>query len=169
MKKIISLILAVIMIFSVTALAVSAASPDDGPIEVTFIFDKDDGKGNGVPDTKVIYVNYDEDFTKWAPKATYVNGGWKYYIQGWSTDDYGPVGKVYTNLPTIPESDGITKITFTAQPGAEELTPENVIGGAAEDVVNGIFGEDTMTFINYIIEQIKAWFGQLLLLLGTMM
>ena len=169
MKKIISLVLAVIMIFSVTAMAVSAADETTKPIKVTFVYDADDGKGLAVPREKVVYVDYGENFTKKAPKDTYISGGYKYFIEGWSTDTYGPKGTVWVNLPTISESDGIKEITFNAQMGAEEVTVENVIGGAAEDVVNGIFGESTMSFINYIIEQIKVWFNKLLMAFGTMM
>ncbi len=165
MKKIISLILAVIMIFSVTAMAVSAADETQKPIKVTFKYDKDDGKGIAIPAEKVIYVDYNEDFTKKAPQETYIQGGWKFYIEGWSTDDYGPAGKVYTKLPTIPESDGITEITFTAQTGAEEVTVGGVIGDAADTIL----GEDTVSFFTYIIEQIKVWLGKLLLLFGSMM
>lgn len=169
MKKIISLMLAVIMIFSVAAMAVSAADETTKPVKVTFIYDGDDGKGLAVPKETVIYVDYGENFTSKAPKATYISGGWKYYIVGWTTDDYGQAGTVYENLPTIPEGDGIKEITFHAEMGAEEVTVENVIGGAAEDVVNGLFGESTMDFINYIIEQIKVWFGKLLQMFGAMM
>ncbi len=169
MKKLISLILAVIMIFSVTAMAVSAADDTQKPVKVTFVYDKDDGKGFAVPAKSVIYVNYGENFTNQAPTATYISGGWKFYIEGWTTEGYGKPDTVWVNLPVIDEGDGIKEITFSAVMGSKELTPEGVVGDAVQDAVNGIFGEQTMSFINYIIEQIKVWFGKLLLLFGTMM
>lgn len=169
MKKLISLILAVIMIFSVTAVAVSAADETTKPVKITFEYDADDGKGNGVPRTKVIYVDYGEDFTRQAPKDYYINAGWKHYIVGWTVEGYGEAGKVWTNLPVVYENEGIKELTFVAQPGSEEVTVEGVVGDAVGGAIDNIFGESTRTFINYIIEQIKVWFGKLLLLLGTMM
>lgn len=169
MKKLISLILAVIMIFSVTAVAVSAADETTKPVKITFVYDVDDGKGNGVERTKPITVDYGENFTNQAPKGSYTHAGWKYTISGWTVEGYGEAGKVWTNLPTVSEGDGITELTFTAVYDAKEVTVEGVVGDAAEDVVNGLFGESTTTFINYIIEQIKVWLGKLLLLFGTMM
>jgi hypothetical protein len=170
MKKLISLILAVIMIFSVTAVAVSAADETTKPVKITFVYDEDDGKGNGVPRTKEITVNYGDNFTSKAPKGSYTHAGWKYTICGWTTEGYGKPDYVYDKqLPTVSEGDGITELTFYAVYDAKEVTLEGVVGDTTEDIVNGLFGDSTMTFINYIIEQIKVWFGKLLLLLGTMM
>ena len=111
MKKLISLILAVVMIFSVTAMAVSAADEATKPVKVTFIYDKADIKGIPVPETKVIYVDYGENYTKDAPKSTYIAAGWKYEIVGWTTTDVGPADRVWVNLPTIAEGDGVKEIT----------------------------------------------------------
>lgn len=171
MKKLISLILAVIMIFSVTAVAVSAADETTTkPVKITFIYDVDDGKGNGVERTKPITVDYGENFTNQAPKGSYTHAGWKYTICGWTTEGFGKPDYVYSGqLPTVLESDGITELTFTAVYDAKEVTVEGVVGDAVGGAIDNIFGESTMTFINYIIEQIKVWFGKLLLLLGTMM
>ena len=169
MKKLISLILAVVMIFSVTAMAVSAADEATKPVKVTFIYDKADLKGIPVPATEVIYVDYGENYTKKAPKSTYIAAGWKYEIVGWTTTDVGPADRVWVNLPTIAEGDGVKEITFHAEMGAKEVTPDGVVEDAVEDVVDNLFGESTMAFINYIIEQIKVWFGKLLLLFGSMM
>ena len=169
MKKLISLILAVVMIFSVTAMAVSAADEATKPVKVTFIYDKADIKGIPVPETKVIYVDYGENYTKDAPKSTYISAGWKFYIEGWTTEGYGKPDTVWVNLPVISEGDGITELTFNAVVGNEQLTPDGVVEDAVEDVVDNLFGESTMAFINYIIEQIKVWFGKLLLLFGSMM
>lgn len=163
MKKIISLILVVLMVFSVTAIAVSAA--DEKPVKITFVYDTADKYGLAVERTKVIYVDYDEDYTKEAPKDTYISGGYKYYISGWETDNYGPDGMIYENLPTIPAADGITEITYKACYAVEEVTAGGILGDAAE----GVLGESTMAFFEYIVEQIKVWFGQFILFLRNFM
>ncbi len=161
MKKIISLILAVIMIFSVTAVATFAADEAEGPVKITFTYDGPDKNGLPIPKTKVIYVQYDEDYTSKAPKETYISGGYKYYIEGWEAVGYGD-GTIYSKaLPKISKGDGITEVTFKACMGAEVATAGGMLGDAAEDIL----GENTINFFNYIIEQLRLWFGKLILFL----
>ena len=161
MKKIISLILAVLMIFSVTAVAAFAEDEARKPIKVTFVYDIADSNGIAVGTTKVIYVDYEEDFTSKAPKDTYISDGYKYYITGWETAQYGVPGTVYEKLPKIAQNDLITDITFKACYSVEKFTA----GGVIEDVAGDIFGDSTLNFFSYIMEQLKTWFAQFILFL----
>ena len=160
MKKIISLILAVLMIFSVTAMAVSAADEAQKPVKITFIYDAADSNGLAVERTKVIYVDYGEDYTKQAPKDTYVSDGYKYFISGWEIAGSSD-RKVYENLPVIGQNDGITELTFKAAYGAEEITAGGVIGDAAEEILGG----ETVAFFEYLMQQLEVWFGKFILFL----
>ena len=172
MKKIISLILAVIMIFAVTSVGVFAADETTKPIEITFIYDDGDLTGsNGIEKTKVIYVDYDEDYNSKVPYGSYLTKGndgetYKVFTGTWETTTPGYT-KLYEkgHFPSFSALDGVTKITFKANMETEKVTVESVIGGAAEDVL----GESTVAFFEYIIEQIKVWFGKLMLYLRNFM
>ena len=165
MKKIISLLLAVIMIFSVTAVGVFAADETQKPVKITFIYDDADVKGLAVEKTKVIYVDYGEDFNSQVPTGVYyANEGdarYKYYTDVWATEKAGYSSTLWEKgkFPVFNEADGVKEITFKAQMGVEKVTAENIIGGAAEEIL----GTDTMAIFNYFIEQIKVWFGKLML------
>ena len=162
MKKIISLILAVLMVFSVTAMAVSAADETTKPIKITFVYDSADSNGKAVEAEKVIYVDYGEDYNKEAPKDTYIDGGFKYFISGWETEDYGPKNYIHTSLPVVPATDTqIKEIKFRACYDVEKVTP----GGVVEDAAESLLGESTVEFFNYIVKQLELWFGQFILFL----
>ncbi len=169
MKKIISLILAVLMIFSVTAVAAFAAEESQKPVKVTFIYDDADINGRlAVTKTKEIYVDYDEDYNSKIPVGSYLVEGddgktYKVYTALWSTDRAGYNTTLFEKgkFPVFGKNDGVTEITFKADMASEEVTAGGVIGDAAE----GILGESTVNFFSYIIEQIKLWFGKLILFL----
>lgn len=152
MKKIVSLLLAVLMIFSITATAAFAADDASKPIKITFL----DDRGYLL---KEITVDYGEDYTSKAPTDTYVDEGYKYSIFGWNSDLPAFKNTVLVNLPAFVEGDGITEVTYTAVYDAEPFTPENVI----EDVVDGIFGESTTNIFSSFIQLIKEFFQQLLM------
>lgn len=165
MKKIISLILAVVMIFSVTAVGAFAADETNKPITITFIYDDADVKGIGVEKTKVIYVDYGEDYNSKVPEGAYystVDGvKYKFYTDTWTTTETAYSSKLYEKgyFPAITALDNITSITFKADMAVEEVTVENVIGGAVE----GIVGEETVDLFNSFVELIKLWFNKFLL------
>ena len=172
MKKIISLILAVIMIFAVTSVGVFAADETQKPVKITFIYDDADISGTaGMEKTKVIYVDYEEDYNSQIPNGVYYTTEdgerYKYFTGTWETTTPGYNTKLYEkgHFPKFAANDGITEITFKANMEVEKVTVENVLGGAAEEVL----GESTMAFFNYIIEQIKVWFGKLMLYIRNFM
>lgn len=150
MKKIVSILLAVIMIFSLTATMALAA--DD--VKVIFT----DERGNVI---KEITVDYGEDFNAKAPQDTYVDDGYRYFISGWETNHPAFKGTILTTLPVIKSGDGVKEITFRACYDVEEITTENVVGG----VVDTIFGEDTTDMLSSFIAAIKAFFQGIILYL----
>ena len=172
MKKIISLILAVIMIFAVTSVGVFAVDATTKPITITFIYDDGDITGtNGIEKTKVIHVDYGEDYNSQIPYGSYLtkdNDGvtYKVFTGTWETKTPGYT-KLYEkgHFPIFTEIDGVTEITFKANMDTEPVTLGNTLGGAAEEIL----GESTMAFFNYIIEQIKVWFGKLMLYIRNFM
>ena len=167
MKKLISLILALIMVFAVTSVGVFAAEETTKPVKITFIYDDGDLTGNaGVEKTKVIYVDYDEDYNSQIPYGSYLTKGddgatYKVFTGTWETTTAGYNTKLYEkgHFPTFSALDGVTEITFKANMETEKVTAENIVGGAVEEVL----GESTTAFFKYIIEQIKTWFGKLIL------
>lgn len=168
MKKILSLILAVVMIFSVTAVAAFAAEETQKPVKVTFIYDDADSSGLPVEKTTEIYVDYGEDFNSQVPEGTYYIKGddgktYKIYTDLWSTDTPGYSGTLFEkgHFNAFDANDLITEITFKASMATKEVTA----GGVIEDAAESILGESTVTFFSYIIEQIKVWFSQFILFL----
>ena len=166
MKKIISLILAMLMIFSVTAVAAFAEGEAQKPIKVTFIYDDADINGIAITKTKEIFVDYGEDYNSQVPEGSYIVKGddgknYSIYTDVWSSDKNGYNTTLFEkgNFPIFGENDPVTEIVFKAEMASKEVTVGGVIGDAAEDIL----GESTMSFFNYIIEQIKLWFGKLIL------
>ncbi len=166
MKKIISLILAVLMIFSVTAVAAFAEGETQKPIKVTFIYDDADINGIAITKTKEIFVDYGEDYNSQVPEGSYIVKGddgknYSIYTDVWSSDKNGYNTTLFEKgkFPIFGENDPVTEIVFKAEMASKEVTVGGVIGDAAEDIL----GESTMSFFNYIIEQIKLWFGKLIL------
>lgn len=150
MKKIVSILLAVVMIFSLTATVALAA--DAKPVKITFL----DDRGAVM---KEINVAYGEDYTSKAPVDTYIDGGYKYFISGWESDHPALKGQVFEKLPVIAEKDKITALTFKASYSVVEVTPDNVIDG----VVDGIFGENTTDMFGSLIELVKSFFQQFIM------
>ena len=173
MKKLISLILALIMVFAVTSVGVFAAGETTKPIKITFIYDDGDLTGSaGVDKVKEIYVDYDEDYNSQVPYGSYLTKGddgetYKVFTGTWETTTAGYNTKLYEkgHFPTFSALDGVTEITFKANMETEKVTAENIVGGAVEEVL----GESTVAFFEYIIEQIKTWFGKLMLYLRNFM
>ena len=170
MKKIISLILAVLMIFSVTAVGVFAADETQKPVKVTFIYDDANLRGEAVTKTDEIYVDYGENYNSKVPTGAYyttVDGvKYKIFTDLWEANLTGFNGKYFEKgkFPVFEELDGITEITFTAQMGAEEVSVENIAG----DIADTVLGKDTVNLFTNFIEQLKTWFGQLILYLANM-
>ena len=171
MKRIISLILAVVMIFSVTATGVFAADETQKPVTITFIYDDADVKGLGVEKTKVIYVDFGEDYNSQVPEGVYystVDGvRYKFYTDTWTTTANAYNTKLYEKgyFPAITALDNITEITFKADMAVEEVTAENVVGG----VIEGVVGEETVDLFKSFVELVKLWFGKLMLYLRNFM
>lgn len=155
MKKIVSLLLAVIMVFSLTATAALAAD-ESKPVTITFL----DDRGSVL---KVINVAYGESYSGQAPTDTYIDDGYKYSICGWESDLAAFRGQVLTNdnLPVVNAGDDITELTFKAAYDVEPFTPDNVIG----DVVDGIFGENTTDLFGTFIQLIKDFFQRFIMFL----
>ena len=149
MKKIVSILLAVLMIFSLTATAFAA-----NDVKVTFT----DERGYVL---KEITVAFGEDYNAKAPEETTIDGDYMTYISGWESDHAAFKGTILTKLPVINKKDGITDITFKAVYTTEEITTENVVGG----VVDNIFGEDTSDMLSNLIATIKAFFQKFILFL----
>lgn len=154
MKKIISLLLAVVMIFSLTATAAFAANDANKPIKITFLDDRGDVM-------KEIYVDYGENYTSQAPTDTYIDEGYKYSIGGWEANLPAFKGMILVKLPSFVEADGITEVTYKAVYDVEEFTADNVIG----DVVNGVFGENTTDLFSSFIQLIKEFFQKIIMYL----
>ena len=68
-------------------------------------------------------------------------------------------------FPVFGANDNVSEIVFKAEMASEEVT----VGGVIEDAAEGILGESTVNFFNYIIEQLKLWFGKLILYIRNFM
>lgn len=175
MKKIISLILAVLMIFSATAFAFAAdeanPNPENKPIKITFVYDVTDRSGLPVRTSSDIYVDYGEDFNDQVPESSYYtdtkDGKYRVYIGFWTTDKagYNITNWKKGSFVAFPEGSSVTEITFEAQPATEKVTAGNTIGGASED----LFGINIVELFAKFFEQFKVWFAEIILLLGNFM
>lgn len=154
MKKIISIILAVVMIFSLTATVAFAADDASKPVKIIFL----DDRGSVM---KEINVAYGEDYTSQAPKDTYYDEGYKYSIFGWSSTHPAFSGTVLTKLPKVDSTDGITELTFKAVYDVEEVNTENVVGG----VVDTLLGDNTSDLFSSFIQLIKEFFQKFIMYL----
>ena len=167
MKKIISILLVVITVFSLTAMMVSAEeTTTQKPIKVTFYYDKVDTRGT------VVYVDYNENINNVAPDYDdqKANGFIIKHI-GWDTDLAGYEAETITlgNIPVIPENSRITEITFT---GVWQEKPDNT-ETKVESAVDGILGEgttlDISAFLERVISLLKNWVMSMTLFLKTFM
>jgi hypothetical protein len=172
MKKILSLILAVLMIFSVTAVGAFAADETQKPVKVTFIYDDANSRGQAIEKTKVIYVDFGENYNSQVPTGVYYKTTdgvrYKFYTKLWKADLAGYSANLYEkgNFPVFDAADEgvLTEITFTAQMGVEEVSAENIAG----DIAEGALGKDTVNLLTEFIETLKLWFGQLILYLANL-
>lgn len=167
MKKLISLLLSVLMIFTLAAMSVSAAEETTAPAEekIKVIFQDDNGS---VLDE--IEVSYGEDFTKKAPTVKgYVAEGFKYSHSGWQIEDYVGViaaNKVPTNwvksLPVFDEDDGdyVEEVTFKALYAVKPYDGEAVL----EDII----GEGTVNYFQVLYERFVAFVNELILFLRNL-
>lgn len=151
MKKVLSLVLALAMLFTMGTLAFAA--DEEKPITVNFVID-----GEVV---KSIQVDYGEDYNSQAPDIRRViSNGIKYEFGGWETNDYYYGGTIYETLPIIEEGTPIYEITFKATIGetvydGEEIF-EDIVGDSAAAGLKSIW-EGFLAFIQQVILYIAAF------------
>ena len=149
MKKVLSLVLALVMLFT---LGTVAFAEDEKPITVNFVID-----GELV---KTIQVDYEEDFNSQAPDVRReISNGIKYEFGGWETNDYYYTGTIYENLPVIEEGTPIYEITFIATYTETEYDGEEI----AEDV----FGENAVAGFKTIWEGFLKFLQQVILYIAA--
>ena len=169
MKKIISILLVVLAVFSLTATAAFAESDPSKPVTVYFYDD------NNVV-VKVINVGYGENYNDKAPTLdSYIieaGDGTKYKVvhDGWSITNL----KTYENeiislgnLPIIYDLDKVTEVHVVA----EFKVYENNIQNNVQDAIEKLPGSEIITnasdFFNSIISLIKTWFMNVMLFLAA--
>ena len=165
MKKIISILLVVLAIFSLTVTAAFAEGETaQKPLKITFYDD------NGTTVKEVIYVDYGFDYNHLAPKFdsyTLQFDGVEYKIvhEGWTImnvkyykDQYLPIG----NLPVFAETDGVTEVKVKAQYKAYENTIENNIKDTVENLPGGELITNAGSFFSNITSLLKSFFEKFL-------
>lgn len=151
MKKVLSLVLALAMLFTMGTLAFAA--DEEKPITVNFVIE-----GEVV---KSIQVDYGEDYNSQAPDIRReISNGIKYEFGGWETNDYYYGGTIYETLPVIEEGTPIYEITFKAtytetEYDGEEIF-EDIVGDSAAAGLKSIW-EGFLAFIQQVILYIAAF------------
>lgn len=170
MKKIISLLLIVLTVFSLTATAAFAEGEvTTKPITVYFYDD------NGV-ELKKIYVNYGEDYNVQAPtldsyiidsadgtkyKATH--DGWEITNLKTYENEFIPSG----NLPVFGETDKVTEVKIAAVFKVRENNIQNNVQDTIEKLPGGEIITNASDFFSSIVSLIKTWFMNFILFLNA--
>ena len=170
MKKIISILLVILAVFSLTATAAFAEGESTKPITVYFYND------DSVEPDKVIYVSYGEDYNVQAPKfdTYYVEAtdGTKYKIvhEYWRIENLPgykgetiPVGK----LPVFGETDRVTEVHIRAKFEAYENNLQNNTQDVIENLPGGELILNAGDFFSSIVSLIKTWFMNFILFLNA--
>lgn len=132
MKKVLSLVLALVMLFT---LGTVAFAEEEKPITVNFVI--------GGELVKTIQVDYDEDYNSQAPDIRReISNGIKYEFGGWETNNYYYTGTIYETLPVIEDGTPIYEITFVATYTETEYDGEEIL----EDII----GDNAMTSVKTI-------------------
>lgn len=149
MKKVLSLVLALAMLFALTAVAFAA---DKKPVTVHFVIE-----GEVV---KTIQVDYGEDYNSQAPDIRReISNGIKYEFGGWETDHKYYGGTIYETLPVIDEDVPVHEITFTATYTETEYDGEEILG----DIV----GDEAVTGLKSIWDEFVKFLQQVLLYIAA--
>lgn len=148
MKKVLSLILAVTMLFSLATIAFAA---DEKPITINFVIDGEIAS--------TITVDYGEDYTSKAPKVLpRISDGIKYEFAGWECNDKY-YSSIYENLPIIEEDAPIYELTFTATfsevPYDGEEFVEDIIGDEAMFNIKAVW-EGFINFLQQVLFYISS-------------
>lgn len=162
MKKIISVLLVVLAVFSLTATAAFAEGESTKPITVYFY-------DNGV-EIKKIHVNYGEDYNVQAPKIadSIIEGtNYKQVHDGWEITNVGEYkGEIIShgNLPVFSEKDNVTEVHVKAVLKAYENNIENNIKDKIDsnETLSGV-----SDFFSSIVSLIKTWFMNFILFLNA--
>ncbi len=175
MKKIISVLLVVLTVFSFTATAVFAedATETRKPIAVMFF---DDNGTTQVGET--IYVDYGEDINQYADRLTFTHpditiDGTKYRVvhDGWEILNVKAyAGEVFGKgkLPTFGATDNIKEpIKIKAKYKEYEKTLGNEIESGLEKLPGGDVVLNAGEFFTTIIELIKKWVMQFALYINA--
>ncbi len=150
MKKVLSLVLALAMLFTMGTLAFAA--DEEKPITVNFVIE-----GEVV---KTIQVDYGEDYNSQAPDIRReISNGIKYEFGGWETNDYYYGGTIYETLPVIEEGTPIYEITFKATYTETEYDGEEIL----EDIV----GDNAAAGLKTIWENFLAFLQQIILYIAA--
>ena len=177
MKKIISILLVVLTVFSITATAAFAedAAPAQKPIAVMFF---DDNGTTQVGET--VYVDYGEDINKYANKLTFthpdieidgrpfrvVHIGWEIININMYKNQLIPLNE----LPTFGATDNIKEpIKIKAKYKEYEKTLSNEIQSGLEKLPGGDVILNASDFFTIIVDLIKKWVMQISLYLNAFM
>ncbi len=150
MKKVLSLVLALAMLFTLGTIAFAA---DEKPITVNFVI--------GGELVKTIQVDYEEDFNSQAPDVRReISNGIKYEFGGWETNNYYYTGTIYEKLPVIEEGTPIYEITFSATYTETEYDGEEILG----DIV----GDDTIAGFKSIWASFLAFLQKVIIYIAAL-
>lgn len=149
MKKVLSLVLAMVMLFT---LGTVAFAEEEKPITVNFVI-------NGEL-VKSIQVDYEEDYNSQAPDVRReISNGIKYEFGGWETNNYYYTGTIYEKLPVIEEGTPIYEITFVATYTETEYD--------GEEIIEDILGDNTVAGFKSIWEGFLQFLQQVILYIAA--
>ncbi len=145
MKKVLSLIVALTMLFSIAATALAA---DEKPITVHFVINEEV--------VKTITVDYGEDYNSQAPDIRReISNGIKYEFGGWEADHRYYSGKIFETLPIITEDVPIEEVTFTATYTETEYD--------GEEIITDIIGDNAMTSLKTVWQEFLKFLQTIIL------
>ncbi|MBQ7296049.1 MAG: hypothetical protein IJW86_07635 [Clostridia bacterium] len=149
MKKVLSLMLALAMLFTMGTVAFAA---DEKPITINFVIE-----GELV---KSIQVDYGEDYNSQAPDIRReISNGIKYEFGGWETTNKYYGGTIYEKLPVIEEGTPVYEITFTATYTETEYD--------GEEIASDILGDNTVAGFKTIWASFVEFLQQVLLYIAA--
>lgn len=174
MKKIISILLVVLTLFSFATVAFAEGETAKKTYTVTFVYSTKDKE-----EVKTIPVEYGTDLDTVAPKVeSYVHPSDNKILvkfECWTTDFPGLNDQEFYDLPTLEEVDGnVDGIRFEAKVKYLENNLQNNVEDKFDETLDNLGVPDvTETFANFgefftkIVDLLKMWFTQFVFFLTS--
>ena len=165
MKKLISLLLVVLSIFSFTTVAFAEeATTAPQTVKVYFEYNNEDGTAR-VDEFDVAYGTDLDTVAPKAPNFVHPNDSTtKMYFLYWTTNHNAYKDEQLTNLPAIGATDNIKEIKFVAYYDPRENNVQNNVQDAFDQITGNLPTTETFEglgdFFTTIVNLFKKWFEQ---------